>query len=386
MQVNAIRNLYSTQKINTTAERIKSKVVSSPKIQAGLISSAAASAVIAASLVKPQGVSVADIENKLIKKGYQKNDDECLEIALNDAQKERIEKKYGDSYASFVIWNQNATEFSKKDIEDFSEFINIDKKLGSEMFNKHFDDLVDTYIILKCQNRFVNLNDKIKKNPDMFKLIYNVVTTDLNKDYANAVCNWKGKSNVGVAGTAQNFLRENANKYGVHMPESSQNFVENLSKLIDEKSLPESIKLYRREGMEVLSDVKLQDGKHVNFAQMMKDVANSDNKDEKLQELKEFILDNEIVATQPAYMATSIDKDVVKSFKGPQGTNGNSNVVWNFSVKPNTKGFYIEGVNANSVASKEQEVLLQKGSKIKIEDINYNKYHDEWQIDATVSN
>lgn len=388
MRVDKIKLHSKYLQTGIIAKRIKSKVVSNPTVQTAVISTAAASAIAAVSLVKPFEISEKIVKEKLTQKGYQKNSEGNLCILrLSDEQKNKIYQRYGDKYTQSLVWKIENEELEPKDLKNFTDFINIDKKLGKEMFDKHFDNLYNTYLILKSQNRFGNINEKFKNNKDIYKLVYNIVTADFDKELVDNINKWKGKSNIGDAGTAQELLRENFGHYGARLPESAQNFTNKMSKIIDTQTLPETITLYRREGMEVLKDVKLADGKHVNLAQMMKEVANEKNPDEKLKQLKEFILDNEISTIQPAFMSTSIDKDLMTSFRGPQGHDGGEpNVIWTFNVMPKTKGLYIEGLNASNTASSEQEVLLQKGSKIELENIEYNKYHDLWKINAKVSN
>lgn len=383
-----LHSVYKTA-VNT-AKRIKPKV-SKPTVQTALMSSVAASAIAAAALAKPKTVkeiTTNEIEKKLVQKGFIKNDEDNYVIKkLSDEQKERINKRYGENNARHLFWGYENNEIEPSDLKKFKDFIDIDKKLGSDMFNNHFDNLLDTYLILKTQNRFCNINNQFNDNPDKYKIVYNIIKTDFDDGLIENLGKWKGQSNVGDAGTAQTYLREGPEKFGIELPESTQKYLDKMTKLIDTQPLPETTKLYRREGMEVLKDVKLQDGTHINLAQMMKDIAGEKHPEEKLNKLKELILDNEITATQPGFMATSLDKELMATFKGPDGPDGGyANVIWTFDVAPNTKGFYIEPVNSSLCLSTEQEVLLQKGSKMVIEDIDYNKYHDKWAIKAKVSN
>ena len=371
---------------NSNIPKAVKKTVSNPLQKKSLmISSAGASAIAAAAMIKnaPKEITPEDIEKKFTEHGYIKNEYDAYSLQnLSDENLSRIKNKYGKIYSDHIRWKYQMSEFDSDDIKKLNQFLNIDKKTGRKILNENFDDLMDTYMTLTASPVF-NLNSKISQNKELYTLITNVITTPFDKNKIESVYNWKGKSHTGVAGTAQSFLREH--KTG--MPAEAQEFTDNLSKAIDTQKLPESITLYRREGMEVLKTIMAHNDRKINLALVMQEISKMEHPEEELKKLKEFILDNEITAVQPSFMATSIDKDLVNHFEGPKGPDGgDANIIWTFNVAPNTKGLYIEALNADGTAFNEQEVLLQKGTKIKIEDIDYNKFNGMWKIKATVSN
>lgn len=370
---------------NRSIPKAVKKTVSNPMLKKSLlVSSAGASAIAAAAMIKtsPKGITTEDIENKLKEKGYVKNEYNCYQLPkLSDEKTSRIREKYGKVYGDNMIWKYK-NEFEPEDIEKLKNFLNIDKKMGEKMLNKHFDNLMDTYLTMTARPDF-NLGMKLRNNKELYPLITNIVTTDMDKNALESVYNWKGKSHLGVAGTAQDYLRN----HKPNMPKDAQEFTDNLSKAIDTQKLPETITLYRREGMEVLKNIMAHSNRKLNLSLVMQEISKMKNPEEELKKLKEFIADNEITAVQPSFMATSVDKDLVNHFEGPKGPDGGeANIIWTFNVEPNTKGLYIEALNADGTAFNEQEVLLQKGTKIVLEDIDYNKINGMWKIKAKVSN
>lgn len=370
---------------NRSIPKAVKKTVSNPMLKKSLlVSSAGASAIAAAAMIKtsPKGISTEDIENKLKEKGYRKNEYDYYQLPeVSEEKAARIKEKYGKVYGDNMIWKYK-NDFEPGDIEKLKNFLNIDKKMGEKMLNKHFDNLMDTYLTLTARPDF-NLGMKLRENKELYTLITNIITTDFDKNSLESVYNWKGKSHVSVAGDAQNFLR-GCNKT---ISKDAKEFTENLSKAIDTQKLPESITLYRREGMEVLKSIMAHSDRKLNLSLIMQEISKMEHPEDELKKLKEFIADNEITAVQPSFMATSVDKDLVNHFEGPKGPDGgDKNIIWTFNVAPNTKGLYIEALNASGLAFYEQEVLLQKGTKITLEDIDYNKMNGMWKIKARVSN
>lgn len=368
-----------------TVKNINSAVhkgVSSPirKSIAPLMSAAAASAIMASRAIQTSEISVADIESKMQKMGFTKNEYDELSIEkLSEKQEHELKEKYG-MYSDNVKWNYQFAQLEKSDLEKFKKFIDIDKPTGHRLYKNNFETLTTTYLTLKSNRELDSFMSACKENKDYFKLVAATIEAPKNKESLNSIYLWKGNSHKGIAKEATLKLRGLASENGAE----TDKYINTLSNYISKHTVPETISLYRKDGMEVLKNVKLANGQTINLAKIMDKV--SENPDE-FNKFREYILDNKITATQPCFMATSISKDVVKNFKGVEGPDKkDANIVWNFKVKPNTKGVFIEGLNAANNSASEKEVLLQKGSQIQIQDVKYNKYHNIWEFDATVSN
>lgn len=358
------------------------KAVSSPIKNTGLMSCAAAAAIIAANSVKPiqKEITVSDIELKLKNMGFVKDEYDDLSIPkLSAEQENKINQKYGKSADSIKVKYKYA-QLEKEDLTNFKKFIDIDKNIGQKLYNDNFENLTTIFLILKGNRQLKEFISLCDSNKDYFKLLSNIIETPLDKDTMNSISAWKGNSNIGIAKEATHALR-----YNIKNPsKDAEKFINDLSCYINKQNVPESIPLYRKEGLEVLKSVKTSNGENINLAKMMDNVANNP---EEFDKFREFILDNEITTTQPCFMATSISKDLVKTFSGVEGPDKKpANVIWNFHVAPNTKGVYIEALNSSGSGFAEKEVLVQKNTQIKIQDVKYNKYKDIWEFDAQISN
>ena len=351
-----------------------------------VISVAAASAIAAATLIKPiKNITVDDIENKFKQKGFSTNDRGFLQIKLTPEQEQKIDKRFGNFATNLKWWIQQAN-IDKEDLKEFQSFINTDKKLGQEMFNKHFDNLVDNYFLVK-KNKPVY--EKIKQDKNVFKLFANIVNNEFTTDEINSIYEWNGKSYIGIAHKALVALREQAKNPNLKIEKEVQTYINNLSNAIKTQEIPEKTTLYRGEGFEVLNNVKLENGKIVNIGEAMKKATES-NDAKQIAAVKEFFADNKITATQPGFISTSINKDIPNYFVGSKynsSMNASAGIIWELSTTKGTKGFFVEGINSESSASMEQEILLQKGSKISdITSVEYKPEHKIWTIKAKVSN
>ena len=104
----------------------------------------------------------------------------------------------------------------------------------------------------------------------------------------------------------------------------------------------------------------------------MENALSSKNENE-INKVKEFIQNNELTTIQPSFMSTSsIEK---MSYI--------DNIMWEFEAEKNAKGIYLEGLNTGNVSSRLSEVLLQKGTKIKI--IDAEIVDNKWKVRAKIS-
>ena len=93
-------------------------------------------------------------------------------------------------------------------------------------------------------------------------------------------------------------------------------------------------------------------------------------------------MNNEIVAKQPSFMSTTMDKKVAyEYYVEPQK---GANVLFELTTKPNTKGVFVEQLTKRNNLSFEREVLLQRNSELKLKDVNFK--NGFWTVSAEVSN
>ena len=229
---------------------------------------------------------------------------------------------------------------------------------------------------------FRNINKLFSQNTDMMKMVDNIVSQDMSPDFMNTLKNWKDGVTLAAAQNALRGVTPDKN-----ISDKTKKVIKTLSEGIDKSTLPENIKLYRIEGKDSLKNVTLSNGKQIDLGKMLKDAELSRNFKKSVNKIREFVMDNEITAHQKGFTSTSIDKSFVETFDTPFASPlSRQNVLWTFTTTPNTKGIFVEGLNASEYAGYEQEVLLQKGSKFEINDIFYNWTNGMWEISAKVSN
>lgn len=349
---------------------VKKGVISKPVKNAAVMSTAAASALAAASMVNVQKVPTQqEVEKKLLTAGYVKNNDRNCFDRKNPPEKDL--KLYADLYGQGSdIYLSNVMNLSQDNVKTLVDFLNIDPKRGAKMYHKHFDDMLTMFCNVKFNNQLDKLHDKT-----FYTMITDTIMNMPDEKTIKAFNQYKGKVyEEGLAKTTQMYLRGNS-------PESKndknvQDFIKNISSYIDTQKVPEGSKIYRGERFYVLDNVKLQDGKDFNLTELMKKAAES-KKPEDMQKVKDLIKDKKPTATQPAFMSASLTSEGEFERKGW--------IFWELEVEPNTKGVYLDGINT-SFYTFQQELLLQKGSKIKIEDATYDASRDIWHMKGKVSN
>ena len=351
---------------------LKQEAISNPVKKTALMSTATASAIAAAAMVNVQDKKVPtqkELENKLLSVGYVKNENRNCFDRKTHPEKEL--KLYDELYGrGSDVYLSNVMSLSQDDVKSFVDFLNIDPKLGAKMYHKHFDNLLTMFCNVKYNNQISLFQDKT-----FYKMITDTIVNMPDEKTLKAFHQYKGKVyEEGVAKTAQSYLRGNS-------PESKndknvQDFINTISSYIDTQKVPEGSKIYRGERFYVLDNVKLQDGKDFNLTELMKKASESKNYND-IQNVKEFIKNQQPTATQPAFMSASLTSEGEFNRKGW--------IFWELDVEPDTKGVYLDGMNT-SFYTFQQELLLQKGSKIKIEDANYDSSRDVWYLKGKVSN
>ncbi len=365
------------------------------------VSAAAASAISAIAVANmSKTLSVKDVEKKLIEIGYTKDKNGVLNRKLTEEQKTKIEKDYAELYYRDgiskipmykTIENFYETPIYPIEIKNYIQFIGMDKKQGMDVFKNNFEKSFKVFQNI-TQNGYSYEN--LKNNKNIYQMVINYIKTEDNDPVNTTITleDYKYDCNGGVANYAQELLRTGKfehEKFWLDtgrltkeqiekLKQKTTEYANNLADIIDKQIVPEGLILYRGDGYKSLSEVKLDNGKSVDLGAMMNAAKNSGNKNE-IDKIKEFVLDNEITAVQPGFLSTSVSKDGVQEFTG-------GGILWKLQPEPGTKGHYMEITNLTGSFPKEQEILLQKGSKMKIQDINFDSKNGFWIINAKVSN
>ena len=122
------------------------------------------------------------------------------------------------------------------------------------------------------------------------------------------------------------------------------------------------------------------------MARILTKAENSQNFNVAEKKIREFVLDHEITGVQKGFMSTSLDKSFAEGFDNQIASQkNNQNILWTFTTTKGVKGMFIEGLIPQNSLEFEQEILVQKGSTFKIEDIKYNKRLKMWEISAKLS-
>ncbi|MBR1753222.1 hypothetical protein IJ732_00145 [bacterium] len=260
------------------------------------------------------------------------------------------------------------TPFSAERQEDFQGFLALGKT--KEFVCKYFERMFLLFNVLSQNSRqYRDANKIYQDNKDYSELFRNLVTKPpKNAATLDAFRHYKGIHCGGINGV----LRGESNI----KDKTINSEIKKISKYLNKQVIKENVKLYRGEGFEVLNKVQLNNGKTIDLEKELEE-ARFDKK--RLQKLNEMFLDNEVIAHQPSFMSTTISKDLCNEF-------GHSGFYWELTTAPNTKAAYIEPLVINSCMDDEREVLLQKGSNIKIKGVEFDEKYLKWCVKGEVSN
>lgn len=369
MKITSIKNInYNLKK---PIKHCISNVSNPIKQDTPFVSFATASAIASVTMVKP-AVTRKDIEDKLVQHGFEKNEEGKFKKNISSKKEEELKQKM-----SFFV--KNYKKYFEKPLQDytidwFKDFLNIDSNVGHKLLNKYFDNTFLTYMILGHNCRLKTFMEKCREDKNYFGLIENIANSDMeNSIYSFASYKMDSSSDM------NNELRKKAKNPEYEIPEHLKKDIDNFSSYIDTQVIKNPIKLYRSEGYEVLQAVKFGDGKIINLAKIMHDANEKDKENELVNQIREFVQDNKLTAIQAGFMSTSMNQERGSDFfkKG---------FIWEITTAPNTKGVFVEGLNISSRYPSEDEVLLQKGTTLTINDIKFDKKEKRWTVFATASN
>lgn len=314
----------------------------------------------------PAIVNDRELESLFIKNNFLKNANGSFNKILSLKDAFCITKKTGTYAGDFSnIIRKPVTQEIK---EAFKGFLALGKT--KEFITKNFMGLFAMFSILNHNDglRFNNGESIYSNYKNYSELFNNVITNPPKKaSILTAFRRYKGfdcgKINGRLRGTYD--LKD----------KQIDSEIKDIKNYINTQVIKEPVRLYRGEGLDVLESVKMQDGTSVNLAQMLLDATKDKDKTNKLNE---FLLDNDVVATQPSFMSTTTNPFVAKDFGGCQ-------IFWDLKTAPNTKAAFIEPMQINS-RMYEDEVLLQAGSKIRIQEAKFDEDQGIWFLRGEVFN
>lgn len=324
--------------------------------------------------VQNQSINVV---NKLLEKGYKQSPSGVMTRLLTKPEKQALNQKYG--FYAHIFKKILTTPLAQNTVKEFENFVKSGGEIGKKLIETGFETLLSTFFILSNSRCLDDFKAKSYQNPETFKLIENLAQSEMDKKTFKSLSAYKGKVYTGTGEEIQDALR-----LGKKPSKRIQKHINNISSYIDNQKIPESVKLFRGESCHAnLMHVKINSKEDVNLGHMIF-LAGKSKDDKEINKVREFVLDNEVTAKIPAFASTSIDKNVAIDFTETHSFD--DRVIFNLDVSPDTKGTFIEGFYTKGKFKKQNEVLLQKGSEIKIKDINYDKENGVWIIEGRVSN
>lgn len=293
---------------------------------------------------------------------------------LTHSEARQIERIYGDTIAAQSV--KDCYKPANKGIQNsFREFLEIGDNYA--IAKKNFDSMYTGFSILYDKfPDYAQFSAFLKENPAYTQLIQNMaLNSPKSKAVYEALDNYKGSGYLKI----NKALRD---KTTTPTPEV-QNQIKLISSFLDTQEIKTPIKLYRGDGYEVLNNIKLKDGSSVNLgAAMVKAGLSRDEK--QINKIREYVLNHDITAHQPSFMSTSIDKSAVYDGFLSEVSNGKRNVLFELKTKPNTKGAFLEQLPGREFLAQEKEVLLQKGSDLRISDVKFENGY--WTVVGEVAN
>lgn len=312
----------------------------------------------------PNMVSNKELHNLFAKNNFAKGENGAVSKILTFKDTFQLSRKTGHyaENASYLF----ERPFGKEQQEAFKGFLALGK--SKEFIKKHFNKLFLMFCILgRNSQNFSDANKIYSDNKDYAELIQNVAQNPPKKaSVFDAIRRYKGID----CGKINSRLRGTYNEPNSRIDKE----IKDLSKYIKTQVIKEPVKLYRGEGFEILNQTKLPNG--LKFEDALLDAQYDKNK---LKELNEMFLDYDIVAEQPSFMSTTMSKSYGNDF-------GHSGFYWELTTAPNTKACYVEPLMIDSCMKDEQEVVLQKGSKIRIKGAEFDEKLMKWCIKGEVFN
>lgn len=158
--------------------------------------------------------------------------------------------------------------------------------------------------------------------------------------------------------------------------EKVKQYIEKIEKFLDSQKIKYDVKAYRGEGhFGILSVVKLDKDKTLQNA-IEEFTQGIESGKYSVQQIDEFVEKNLLRKNvkQSRFLSTAIEKEA--------GDRYAKKILWYLDIPKGTKGSMIECYNVERAS--EAELLLQKGSNLRIDDAAYNLKKHIWELWATV--
>lgn len=362
-------------------KNLKPKAVSSPIKKAVVGSSLVGAACLAgqaAVLMSKSKLSDNEFNSLLKKNNYVKTENNEYKKEFTDAEKSEIWKARDGhlNHKSMLIQKP----VTKEEMDGFKEFLELSNGKALKYTDKYFDNLMVGYLNLKRGKIFDKYKENAQKNSGYHDLVLNVATKPFNIVDSNYLMDYKMNGYKDL----NQFMRLFETKEVSSIPEDITKKINVISNYIDTQTVETPFKVYRFESLDVLKNVRKSDGSTFDFKAMIDGLdfyKTPQDREKYIQKIKEFVLDNEIVAHYPAFVSTTVDKNM---FEGT--VLGTHNLRWEIDVPKGTKGVYLEPLNNNNILSKENEFLIQKNTDVVINSIDYDEKEKEWKISGKILN
>ena len=155
-----------------------------------------------------------------------------------------------------------------------------------------------------------------------------------------------------------------------------KDYINKIEKFLDENKIKYDVKAYRGEGhYGILNSVKLNNDKTLQskieeFTEGIETGKYSVNEIDEF--VKKYLLGQRIV--QPRFLSTAIEQEAGERYA--------KKILWYLDIPKGTKGSMIECYNVERAS--EAELLLQKNSRMVIDNARYNIDRHRWEFGATV--
>lgn len=362
-------------------KNLKPKTVSSPIKKAVVGSSLVGAACLAgqaAVLMSKTKLSDNEFNSLLQKHKYVKTENNGYKKEFTDSEKSEIwSSRDGHQNHKSTLIQKPVT---KEEMDGFKEFLELSNGKALKYTDKHLDNLMVGYLNLKRGGIFNKYKENAENNSGYHDLFLNVATKPFNIVDSNYLMDYKMNGYKDL----NQFLRLFETGEVESIPEDITKKINIISNYLDTQKVETPVKVYRSESLDVLKNVRKSDGSTFDLKEMIDGLdfyKTPQDREKYIQKIKEFVLDNEIVAHYPAFVSTTVDKNM---FEGT--VPGEHNLHWEIDIPKGTKGVYLEPLNSNNILSKENEFLIQKNTNIIINSIDYDEKEKHWIVSGKILN
>ncbi|MDO5436575.1 MAG: ADP-ribosyltransferase [bacterium] len=287
-------------------------------------------------------------------------------ITLSDDYKDAIVNKYGPSSGSKIV-SRIQSPLSSYDMTDLRKLMNVCDGKYAEYFSENMTELVAFYKVLRSGSDSVFHNfDKF--TPAQWDAIMNTTKYKVPIDTVEALASYKGSSYYINSALTQ--MKKNPS----YSPSGdTMKYIDSITSYIDTQAISQPMTVYRGEGYQVLESVKVG---NKTLAQLMQEAAVGGDTS-KITSLIDMVESGgNYVATQERFMSTSLLSN--SSFHDA--------LMWELEMPAGSKGVFLEGANITGSLNSEVEYLVQRGSKIRIKQMDYDYKKHRWHLKGELIN